>query len=190
MLDKFKVVIPKPCHENWQQMTPDEQGRFCGVCVRSVIDFTEMNDAQVKTFFYENAGKKICGRFRNEQVDDGLIFKIPKSVIYKKRKFRKAFLLALFVVMGTTLFSCKNASGRTIGEVAIEQESTAFTVEQDSISKDSSKLVRPAIVSEEVLPPPKVSDIKIKEKEESGVITMGMPIVEPSIVKDDSTKVK
>lgn len=128
MSSNFKITIPKPCHENWDAMSPDEQGRFCGVCAKSVIDFTKMNDTQVKTFFSENSDKKICGRFRMEQVKQKIIFNVPLSVFNKKRSFQKSFLLVLFVVMGTTLFSCKNSSGKTVGEVAVVEGTTASNI--------------------------------------------------------------
>ena len=33
--------IPEPCHENWNKMTPQEQGRHCAVCSKVVVDFTK-----------------------------------------------------------------------------------------------------------------------------------------------------
>jgi hypothetical protein len=30
MSKSVQIHIPQPCHENWQHMTPKEQGRFCG----------------------------------------------------------------------------------------------------------------------------------------------------------------
>ena len=34
--------IPEPCHEDWDAMTPEEKGRFCKVCEKSVVDLTAM----------------------------------------------------------------------------------------------------------------------------------------------------
>ena len=35
----MEISIQKPCHENWDSFTPNEQGAFCGKCVKTVIDF-------------------------------------------------------------------------------------------------------------------------------------------------------
>lgn len=32
----MKISIPKPCNENWNEMTPDQQGAFCKVCSKVV----------------------------------------------------------------------------------------------------------------------------------------------------------
>ncbi len=39
----LKLSIPKPCHEDWAAMTPNEQGRHCAVCAKTVTDFTQMS---------------------------------------------------------------------------------------------------------------------------------------------------
>src|SRR5580765_5101846 len=104
---KFKLTIPKPCHEDWNKMTPNETGRFCASCVKSVVDFTNRSASEIQDYFTENKGKSVCGRFRNEQVNK-FNLEIPQSVLNQKMPFRKAFLLMLFVVMGSSLFSCRN----------------------------------------------------------------------------------
>ena len=37
----MKITIPTPCHENWNEMTPNEMGRHCTVCSKTVKDFTD-----------------------------------------------------------------------------------------------------------------------------------------------------
>ncbi len=69
----MKLTIPKPCHENWEQMSPDEKGRFCSVCSKSVYDFTGFSDEEIGNF---NFDQKICGRFREDQLNRNLNFSI------------------------------------------------------------------------------------------------------------------
>ncbi|TDO78093.1 hypothetical protein EV143_103338 [Flavobacterium chryseum] len=107
---KHKITIPEPCHEDWDKMTPNENGRFCLSCSKTVVDFTSMLPEEVQHFFIQNQNKKVCGRFKNEQLES-LIIQIPSQVLYTQTQYHKMFLLALFIAMGTTLFSCADKDG-------------------------------------------------------------------------------
>jgi hypothetical protein len=63
--------IPEPCQENWQNMTPQEQGRFCGSCQKIVVDFSVMTDKEVLAYF-SKASQQVCGRFSNDQLNKEL----------------------------------------------------------------------------------------------------------------------
>ncbi|MGQ2983205.1 hypothetical protein [Flavobacterium sp.] len=126
-----RISIPKPCHEDWNAMTPNEQGRFCGQCSKTVTDFTGMGALEIQNYLLENNGTKVCGRFKSTQLDT-INITIPERVLYTQTKFRNVFLLALLVTMGTMLFSCKDKS-QTIGEISIVK---------DSIEVDSTNSAR------------------------------------------------
>lgn len=64
----FYLQIPKPCHESWQQMTPNERGRFCGQCQKTVVDFTTMTDGEVLDTLQAATGNT-CGRFLAQQLE-------------------------------------------------------------------------------------------------------------------------
>lgn len=66
----MKLEINKPCHENWDTMTPNEQGAFCAVCTTNVIDFSKKNIDEIKAFFSTGAKKKMCGRFKVSQLEE------------------------------------------------------------------------------------------------------------------------
>jgi hypothetical protein len=120
---QFKITIPKPCNENWDTMTPNENGRFCMSCSKTVVDFTAMLPDEVQHFFIQNQNNKICGRFKNEQLES-LIIQIPSQVLHTQTHYHKIFLLALFIAMGTTLFSCqdKNGNKQKIDKVEIVED--------------------------------------------------------------------
>ena len=107
---KFKLTIPKPCHENWDEMTPQDNGRFCLNCSKTVIDFSSLLPEEIQHFFIQNQNKRICGRFKNSQLET-ITIQIPSRVLYTQTNYHKMFLLALFVAMGTTLFSCQDKDG-------------------------------------------------------------------------------
>lgn len=64
----MKISIPQPCHENWQEMTPNEQGRSCASCQKTVVDFTTWPDEAIFNFFMLNQAKT-CGRFTSTQLN-------------------------------------------------------------------------------------------------------------------------
>src|SRR5689334_1671673 len=90
------IKVPKPCHENWNNMTPDEQGRFCGSCQKIVVDFTAMSDKELLDHISKTAGQHACGRFTSHQLNRDI------KVTEQKRRFTWAyvwnFLLATFLV--------------------------------------------------------------------------------------------
>lgn len=47
----MKITIPKPCDEKWESMTPQEKGRFCAVCSKTVRDFTNDSDDEILDYF-------------------------------------------------------------------------------------------------------------------------------------------
>jgi CarboxypepD_reg-like domain len=85
------LSIPNPCSENWNNMTPQEKGRFCDACQKCVVDFTAMPDAAVLDYFNKNNGK-VCGRFEKRQLDRVLII---NNIRYQKRFNIAASLLFL-----------------------------------------------------------------------------------------------
>lgn len=103
----YKITIPKPCHEDWDKMVPDQTGRFCNSCAKSVVDFTGMKTAEIQDYFIKNQGRKVCGRFKTEQLDS-IIIQIPREILFSQVHYHKIFMLALLVCMGTSLFSCQS----------------------------------------------------------------------------------
>ncbi len=65
----MKITIPNPCSESWADMTESENGRFCGLCDKIVIDFSDMTDDEVKAYFLNYTSEKTCGHFQKGQVD-------------------------------------------------------------------------------------------------------------------------
>jgi Carboxypeptidase regulatory-like domain len=62
----IQIKIAEPCHENWGAMTPNDKGRFCDSCQKTVVDFTRMSDAAIFRFM-ENNTSSVCGRMSNDQ---------------------------------------------------------------------------------------------------------------------------
>ena len=208
MEPKFKFSIPKPCHEDWNSMTPEETGRFCSVCTKGVVDFSDKSSEEIQNYLFQNQQQKICGRFRNDQINTFDI-KVPKSILLQKRPVHNAFLLALFIVMGTTLFSCKNHNDATLGEVSIVEDTVQTNHTKGLIlpPKDTIKnqenltvgkidmerydsLVKAGVKMPPIPPPPKVDQVKfIKPKKKRKTKTSQLIVGDISIevVKPEET---
>ena len=161
---KYKLTIPEPCTENWYKMTPKENGRFCLSCSKTVVDFTSMLPDEVQHFFIQNQNKNICGRFKNSQLDT-INIQIPSRILHNQTYYHKMFLLALFIAMGTTLFSCqdKNGNKQKIDKVEVVQDDVPvehISVGDPKITNSYDTIVPPPP------PPPKVDQVKfVKPKE-------------------------
>ena len=106
-MKKTHIAIPTPCNENWDRMLPEDKGRFCQLCAKTVVDFTNSSPEEITDYFIKNKESKTCGRFKKEQLNS-IHIEIPKNIIYQQTSFKNVFMLALLISMGTTLFSCKD----------------------------------------------------------------------------------
>ena len=92
--------IPEPCHENWDSMSPTEQGRFCNSCEKEVVSFANKTDAQIVAYF-KNAPTKVCGQFRPEQLRT---YTLPQQSLVSPR-FRALTVGSLLSVLtGTAVY--------------------------------------------------------------------------------------
>jgi hypothetical protein len=113
------ISIPTPCHEKWNEMSPREQGAFCSVCSKTVVDFTSLSDEEVQNYFLKQAGQKTCGRFRNDQLSDK---EDPlKKLLAEAAPFWKKFLAIVLVVFGSLLTGCNNDMKGDISILPVER---------------------------------------------------------------------
>jgi hypothetical protein len=120
MSKKIQLQIAEPCHENWDAMTPVEQGKFCGSCQKQVMDFTEMSDRQIAEFFKKPSTGSVCGRFMNDQLERDI--EIPKKRIPWVKYFFTIALPAFFI---------SKASAQKMGK-------PSFTTARDTITKPAT----------------------------------------------------
>lgn len=100
------INIPKPCSENWNEMSPTEKGAFCQKCAIDVYDFTNKSGDEIRDILTLNIGGRVCGRIAPKQLDElNDDFKAWK--ITNKQSFNRAWIFSLLVVFGMTLFSCE-----------------------------------------------------------------------------------
>lgn len=66
----YKITIPAPCNEDWNQMNPTQKGAFCKSCAKEVIDFTTTSKSELARKIKQ--GQNLCGRFKPEQLNTPL----------------------------------------------------------------------------------------------------------------------
>jgi hypothetical protein len=75
MARHLNLQVPQPCHENWNTMTAQGQGRFCHSCKKSVTDFTGMSAGELALYFNTHT-EPGCGRFTQSQLEED--FNLPR----------------------------------------------------------------------------------------------------------------
>lgn len=114
----FKIQIPKPCSADWKEMMPTQQGAFCGSCSKEVVDFTQMNDEEVKHYFLQRSTGNTCGRFRTEQIHR-IRISLPDNIFLKKMAGWKKFMAVVMLAFGSMLFGCDvGVQDKTVGTIA------------------------------------------------------------------------
>lgn len=58
----MRIKINTPCPESWNAMQDSPQGKFCEICSKCVVDFTDKTDHEITEIFADAKGKEICGR--------------------------------------------------------------------------------------------------------------------------------
>ncbi len=116
------ITVPNPCNENWNSMTPKNQGRFCTSCQLVVTDFTKMEDQEIIHYFRTHQNEKICGHFRNEQLTRIKITITPAQLQNSNWSIIQQIRIAIFLVFASSLFSCKSSDpNKHSPEIIIQQ---------------------------------------------------------------------
>ena len=126
----LQLSVPKPCHENWDNMTPNERGRHCDSCNKTVVDFSLFSDRQLIEFFTKATGN-ICGRVSQFQLQRQYVYSEPT-----RHPLLKKFLF------GTAL-----TAGLSVAANAQQNHSTPPTQQTDKVN-EGIESINPAISQE------------------------------------------
>lgn len=122
----MKITIPKLCYENWETMTPQEKGRFCSVCSKTVSDFTIVPDNEIINVF-SNSTEEICGKFNESQLNRNLQYSYINSVFIK---FAVGFILT---TGGLVSVQAQNITNDTL---KVEEIGEVVTVGKNQTKKE------------------------------------------------------
>lgn len=128
-------AIPKPCQQNWENMLPDEKGKFCNSCVKSVYDFTQSSSAEIKDI-YDAENGNICGRFQKEQLFQP---SIPQNLALRFQRFaqNKGARLGMVMAVAGFLLSATGCTKKSKGEILTTQkDKNTLECKKESINQD------------------------------------------------------
>lgn len=74
----MKLSISKPCLENWEHMKDIPEGKYCAVCCKNVVDFTNKTQKEIQEIY--NKDKNVCGKFKRDQLNVDFRFSWFKGV--------------------------------------------------------------------------------------------------------------
>ena len=120
-------------------MTPTEEGAFCNVCSKCVVDFTRFSDADLLAYF-SNAPKNVCGRFDNRQLNK-TIEKIP--VYSPWFSFPKKWMLAVGLWAGLMVKGF--AQTASINPSTPQQNTVSFEIAPKT-TNDSTRTIRGVVL--------------------------------------------
>lgn len=134
---KIQISIPQPCNEGWENMLPEEKGRFCLTCQKSLIDFSILTDSQVISILEKSNGK-VCGRFSKDQLNKVL----EEENLYSQNRLLKiaGFLFPFLIFNSTYAKSINSTFGITQIEKKIQNEESK-TEKMDHTPTDSMKFI-------------------------------------------------
>src|SRR5215470_615046 len=125
MAKKLQLQVPVPCHEDWENMTNAEKGRFCASCQKTVIDFSNMSDREIALFFKKSSAGSVCGRFLEDQLNRDM--EIPRKRIPWIKYFFQFLLPGFLISMKAT----------AQGKVKVMEEETNVAVKNPKLLKNN-----------------------------------------------------
>ncbi len=139
------IAIKEPCSKDWNKMIPNQDGKFCNSCSKTVFDVAQKSETEISKMYREN-NNSMCIRIGKERLSD-----------YQFIHPTKRFVAALLLVFGSSLF--------TFTAVAQDNEPIEKTIE-------SSNVITGVVKDENGEPMPFVSvSLRLKDSVISGAVT-------------------
>lgn len=142
-------------------MLPEEQGRHCLSCCKTVIDFSTWDNESILDYLQNKNGERVCGRFNAEQVatvptpsQQELLQGVLRSAMPLLRKIAAVIVLCFGLghtqeaqaqkMLGKVKVTQQQPEQRLLGEPAIVQP--ADTAKQQPVQQPQVDTLRPQIM--------------------------------------------
>lgn len=169
-----RISIPKPCHENWNEMLPEQQGRHCLACSKTVVDFTNWEANDILVYLQQKSSKKVCGRFNQDQVietSDAQNEQLIQSVLQARMPLLRKIAAVIVICFGL-LQNSDTYAQKIVGKIARPNPTTATQLQGEQVLQpDTAKHNQPVIVDTfkpqimGMIAPYKPKEVKVIKKE-------------------------
>lgn len=68
------IEIPEPCHADWDAMRPEDKGRYCLECSKTVHDLSAMTKDEARDFLRRSGCNDVCVSYQHHE-DGTLVFR-------------------------------------------------------------------------------------------------------------------
>lgn len=135
------------CPENWNAMSPQEGGRYCGSCEKVITDFSQMSNEEIIRQMNLSKGEKSCGSFKAYQLQDP--FEDKRNLLvrfYQRIAASNKTMLPKFISLGlvTILLLLSGCHRRMSGfyHIPSKREMRKSMKQQEQIEKESRKKLK------------------------------------------------
>jgi len=139
------IRIEAPCDQNWDQMKPNDNGRHCASCCKTVVDFTDWPLELIAQYLQEKGKGNVCGHFRANQLNtpfetqEALANKVWQAAIPLYRKI--AALIILFFAV--TISSCNTHTTGTPEQQPVTQKDRPALPDTGKLHFDGTASIAP-----------------------------------------------
>ncbi len=176
---QLPVVIPEPCHEQWDDMQARDNGRHCFACQKTVVDFTGWEADAILNYLKSN--KQTCGRFTADQLQQT---PAPAAPVNKDFSWWPSIMqsgmsaiskIAAAVLLLFHLASCDTPDQLAENKQEVVTLMGGLTITEPDPNKNISGATE--IIGDTIVPPVLQKTIVVKEPEP---VIMG----EPAMIED------
>jgi len=137
-----KISIPNPCSENWDNMTPNEQGRHCNNCNRTIVDFSLYTDKELAAFLKHTPHG--CGRFDMHQLDRPIIIPADGNTLFLQRALLGA---ALAVGITSSVQGQPNQQNTPPTKTPVATNPIALTNKNTEVEPGTSNVIKGIVIT-------------------------------------------
>lgn len=144
-----RISVPKPCHENWNEMLPEQQGRHCLSCSKTVVDFTNWEANDILVYLQQKSNEKVCGRFNQDQVLETADFRneqLVQSVMQARMPLLRKIAAVIVICFGLLQSTSVHAQ-KIVGKIACPKPVPAAQLQGEPVLQpDTTKHNQPVII--------------------------------------------